>query len=154
VQKVLQNLLREAVSIRDAASIGEALSEGAAMTKNPILLTEFVRQALKRTVVKPYLQGAAALPVWQLEAGFEQEFEAAVEHAEFSSHIGVGPARMRDLLNRIATKLGNSAAATLVTGSNARFFVKQITEQRFPHLNVISHAEIPSSVQLVSLGQI
>lgn len=154
VQKVLQNLLREAVSIRDAGSIWEALSEGAAMTKNPILLTEFVRQALKRTVVKPYLQGASALTVWQLEAALEQEFEAAVEHAEFSSHITVGPARMRDLLNRITTKLGNAGAATLVVGSNARYFIKQITEQRFPHLNVLSHAEIPSSVQLVSLGQI
>jgi flagellar biosynthesis protein FlhA len=154
VQKVLQNLLREGVSIRDAASILEALSEAAAMTKNPILLTEFVRQALKRTVVKPFLQGSNTLPVWQLDPAFEQEFEAAVQHAEFNSHITVGPARMRDLLNRLATKLNGASGATLVAGSNARYFIRQITEQRFPHLHVLSHAEIPSSVQLVSLGQI
>ncbi|MDX2266592.1 MAG: flagellar biosynthesis protein FlhA [Bryobacter sp.] len=154
VQKILQNLLREGVSIRDAGSILESLSEGAAMTKNPILLTEFVRQALKRTVVRPLLQGSSTLPVWQLEPALEQEFEASVEHAEFNSHITVGPARMRDLLNRLTTKLGSASGATLVTGSNARFFVRQITEQRFPHLKVLSHAEIPTSVQLVSLGQV
>ncbi len=154
VQKILQNLLREGVSIRDSGSILEALTEGAGMTKNPILLTEFVRQALKRTVVKPFVQAANSLPVWQLDPAFEQEFESAVEHAEFSSHITVGPARMRDLLNRLGAKLNASGAAALVTGANARYFIKQITEQRFPHLSVLSHAEIPSSVQLVSLGQI
>jgi flagellar biosynthesis protein FlhA len=154
MQKILQNLLREGVSIRDAGSILEALTEGAAMTKNPVLLTEFVRQALKRTVVKPHLQGSSSLPVWQLEPSLEQEFEAAVEHAEFNSHIGIGPVRMRDLLNRLTARLGNSTSATLVTGSNARYFIRQIVEHRFPHLTVLSHAEIPSSVQLVSIGQV
>ncbi len=154
VQKILQNLLREGVSIRDAGSIVEALTEGAAMTKNPVLLTEFVRQALKRTVVRPHLQGSSSLPVWQLDPALEQEFEGAVEHAEFNSHLAIGPARMRDLLNRLANRVSGGNAATLVTGSNARYFIRQIVEQRFPHLTVLSHAEIPTSVQLVSLGQI
>ena len=56
VQRVLQNLLRERVSIRDAVSILEALGEAAASTRNPMLLTEYVRQAIRRTVVKPYLK--------------------------------------------------------------------------------------------------
>src|SRR5215813_7077175 len=55
VQRVLQNLLRERVSIRDGVTILEALGEAAATTRNPVLLTEYVRQALRRTIVKPYL---------------------------------------------------------------------------------------------------
>ena len=67
VQRVLQNLLRERVSIRDAVSILEALGEAAATTRNPVLLTEYVRQAIRRTVVKPYLNRAGELPAWFLD---------------------------------------------------------------------------------------
>src|SRR5579863_10036967 len=64
VQRVLQNLLRERVSIRDAVSVLEALSEAGASTRNPILLTEYVRQAIRRTVVRPYLNSAGDLPAY------------------------------------------------------------------------------------------
>src|SRR5215813_2103273 len=66
VQKVLQNLLRERVSVRDAVSILEALGEAAASTRNPVLLTEYVRQALRRVVVKPYLNRSGDLAAWFL----------------------------------------------------------------------------------------
>ena len=62
VQRVLQNLLRERVSVRDAVSILEALGEAAGITRNPVLLTEYVRQSIRRTVVKPYLNAAGDLP--------------------------------------------------------------------------------------------
>src|SRR6185503_834302 len=55
VQKVMQNLLRERVSIRDAVSVLESLGEAAAVTRNPILMTEYVRQGIRRNVVKPYM---------------------------------------------------------------------------------------------------
>jgi len=64
VQRVLQNLLRERVSIRDAVSILEALGEAGATTRNPVLLTEYVRQAIRRSVVKPYLNRTGDLPAW------------------------------------------------------------------------------------------
>src|SRR5580700_6073556 len=66
VQRVLQNLLRERVSIRDAVTILESLGEAAATTRNPVLLTEYVRQALRRTIVKPYLNSAGDLPAYLL----------------------------------------------------------------------------------------
>ena len=72
VQRVMQNLLRERVSIRDAVSILEALGEAAAATRNPVLLTEYVRQAIRRAVVKPYLNRAGDLPAWFLDPAIEQ----------------------------------------------------------------------------------
>jgi flagellar biosynthesis protein FlhA len=77
---VLQNLLRERVSIRDAVSILEALGEAAVSTRNPVLLTEYVRQTLRRSVVKPYVNRIGELPAWFLDPSIEQAIEAAVEH--------------------------------------------------------------------------
>ena len=67
VQRVLQNLLRERVAIRDAVTIVEALSEAAATTRNPVLLTDYVRQALRRIVVKPYLDPQGNLPAYLVD---------------------------------------------------------------------------------------
>ena len=91
VQRVLQNLLRERVSIRDAVSILEALGEAGASTRNPVLLTEYVRQAIRRAVVKPYLNRAGDLPAWFLDPAIEQAVEAAVEHGEQNSHMPLAP---------------------------------------------------------------
>src|SRR6202008_1663141 len=101
VQRVLQNLLRERVSIRDAVSILEALGEAAAATRNPVLLTEYVRQAIRRTVVKPYLNRAGELPAYLIEPGLEQIVESSVQHGEQNSHATLAPPAIRDLLQRI-----------------------------------------------------
>ncbi len=82
VQKVLQNMLRERVSIRDSVTILEALGEGAAMTKNPILLTEYVRQAIRRMLVKPYLNPNGDLPAFFVDSQIEQAIETSVEFNE------------------------------------------------------------------------
>ena len=75
VQRVLQNLLRERVSIRDAVSVLEALGEAGASTRNPVLLTEYVRQAIRRAVVKPHLNRAGELPAWFIDPAIEQTIE-------------------------------------------------------------------------------
>src|ERR1035438_9416323 len=82
VQRVLQNLLRERVAIRDAVTIVEALSEAAVTTRNPVLLTEYVRQALRRIVVKPYLDGQGNLPAYLIDPALEQLVEVSVQHGE------------------------------------------------------------------------
>ncbi|HLH16115.1 MAG TPA: flagellar biosynthesis protein FlhA, partial [Bryobacteraceae bacterium] len=102
VQRVLQNLLRERVSIRDAVSILEALGEAATATRNPVLLTEYVRQAIRRTVIKPYLNRSGDLAAWFLDPAIEQAVEKATEHGEQNSHLALGPQAIRDILNRIA----------------------------------------------------
>lgn len=155
VQKILQNLLRERVSIRDGVSILEAMSEGGAMTRNPTLITEFVRQSIRRTITKQLLTTGNELNAWLLNPELEQELEASVEHGEFNSHLTAAPAKVRDLLGRCKQHFGNPmASAVILTGSNSRFFVRQLTEPAFPNLSVISHSEIASGIQVNSLGQL
>ncbi len=153
VQKVLQNLLRERVSIRDAASILESLSEGACVTRNPTLLTELVRQASRRTLVRPLLNAAGELPVYFLDAGLERSIEGSVEHGETTSHLNLSPDLVSQLLDaaRGATAQGQGNW-TLLTSSGARYFVRQMLEANHPQATVLSHGEVPPGTRVVSLG--
>ena len=155
VQKVLQNLLRERVSIRDAASILEALGEAAPITKSTVLLTEYVRQAIRRQVVKPLIDTAGDLTAHFLDPAVEQAIESAVEHAENSSHLNLPPQRIRDIQERIKKCCGPvETPGVLLTSSGSRYFVRQITESIIPNLTVLSHNEIPPGNRIVSLGAV
>ncbi len=154
VQKVMQNLLRERVTIRDAVSILEAMGEAAQISHNPILLTEYVRQAIRRAVVRPYLSGQD-LRAWFLEPSVEQAFEAAVEHGEHSSHLNLPPQRIRDLVDRLTSIAGPADASTvLITGMQARPFIRLIAEPSLPGLVVLSPNELPPGVRLISNGTV
>jgi flagellar biosynthesis protein FlhA len=153
VQKVLQNLLRERVSIRDAVGILEALGEAAPITKNTVLLTEYVRQAIRRQVVKPLLEPSGDLSAFFLDPGLEQSIESAVEHTENSSHVNLSPQRIREIQERLKKCCTpQDAPGIMVTGSAARFFVRQIMESITPNLSVLSHNEIPPGNRVISLG--
>ncbi len=153
VQRVLQNLLRERVSIRDAVSILEALGEAAHITKNPTLLTEYVRQSIRRVVSKPYLNANGDLPVYFLDPSVEQMIESAVEHGEYTSHWNLSPQSVRDILERIRRVVGNPESAVVaLASSGARHFMRQLVEPSIGNLYFLSHSEIPSGVKVVSLG--
>ncbi len=155
VQKVLQNLLRERVSIRDGVSILEALSEAANTTKNPVLLTEFTRQCIRRTVVKPYLNQKGELPAYFLDTSVEQIMESAVQHSEQNSILVLSPQTVRDVVTRFERKLDNREVPTLVMASSgARYFLRQMLEGSMANVFPISHSEVPPGVKIISLGVI
>ncbi len=155
VQKVLQNLLRERVTIRDAVSILEALGDAAVSSRNAVLLTEYVRQAIRRSVVKPYLNRSGDLPAWFLDPSIEQAVERAVEHGEQNSHLTLAPQAIRDLLNRIATRVPSPETPVVaITSSGARYFLRQIAEPTLPNLFFLAHNEIPAGLRVQSLGNI
>jgi flagellar biosynthesis protein FlhA len=155
VQRVLQNLLRERVSIRDAVSILEALGEASVSVRNPVLLTEYVRQAIRRALVKPYLSRSGELPAWFLDPAIEHMVESNVEHGEQASHLTLSPQAARDILNRVAARVpAPDAPVAAITSSAARYFLRQITETTIPNLFFLAHNEIPGGVRIQSLGTI
>jgi flagellar biosynthesis protein FlhA len=155
VQRVLQNLLRERVSIRDSVSILEALGEAATSTRNPVLLTEYVRQAVRRAVVKPYLNRAGDLPAWFLDPAIEQAVEGAVEHGEQNSHLALAPQTIREILNRVAARIAAPEMPVIVvTSSGARYFLRQMVEAAIPNLLFIAHNEVPPGTRVQPLGTI
>ena len=94
------------------------LGEAAAATRNPVLLTEYVRQAIRRVVVKPYLNRSGELPAYFLDAASERAIESAVEHGEQSSHLNASPETIRDMVSRVERSIPRPEAPTvLLTGS-------------------------------------
>jgi flagellar biosynthesis protein FlhA len=155
VQRVVQNLLRERVSIRDAASILEALGEAAPATRNPVLLTDYVRQSIRRVIVKPYLNANGDLPAWFLESQLERFAEGGVEHSESNSALALAPNALRDLLDRFGRGVGPLESATVViTSSACRYFMRQAVESSLPNLFFLAHSEIPAGIKVLSLGVI
>ena len=152
IQRVLQNLLRERVPIRDSVTILEALGEGSQMTKNPILLTEFVRQAIRRTLVKAHVNPQGELAAYLLDAGTEQMIEGVIEHGEHNSVLGLAPQAMRDVVNKISGKLDAANPSVVLTNSAVRYFVRQILEPVAPQVTVLAHNEVPPETKVKPLG--
>jgi flagellar biosynthesis protein FlhA len=155
VQRVLQNLLRERVSIRDSVTIVEALGEAAVTIRNPILITEYVRQCLRRILLKPYLKTSGELAAYIVSPSIEQMVESAVEHGEQSSHLSLAPQAIRDILQRINKRVGSPETAVVaITSSGSRYFLRQMTEHSVRNLFFVSHNEVPVDVKILSLGVI
>ena len=155
VQRVLQNLLRERVSIRDSVTILEALGEAAVTTKNPVLLTEYVRQALRRIIVKPFLSPAGDLQAYLMDPMLEQMVETAVQHGEQNSHLAMPPPSIRDLMQRIAQKVGSpETPVAALTSSSSRYFLRQLVEPSVRNLFFLAHNEVPMEIKILSSGVI
>ncbi len=153
VQRVLQSLLREGVSIRDGVSILEALSEAGATTKNPILLTEYVRQAIRRTVVKPYLDANGDLPAFMLDTKTEQTIESSVQHTDQNSVLALSPQVVREIAGRLERKLDKPEMhAAVLVSAGARPFLRQLLENSASNIGFISHNEVPPGIRVISLG--
>jgi flagellar biosynthesis component FlhA len=114
-----------------------------------------VRQAIRRLVVKPYLNAGGDLPAYFLDPSLEQVVERAVEHSEFTSHLNLAPQAIRDVIDRIQRVVGApESAVAAVVSSGARCFLRQLAEPSIGNLYFLSHNEIPAGVKVVSLGVI
>jgi flagellar biosynthesis protein FlhA len=154
VQRVLQNLLREQVSIRDAGSVLEAVGEALITTRNPVLVTEFVRQQIRRLLIAPLLNESNELVVSFADPAIEQSLESAAEHGEHNSVLSMAPQSIRDILDRVRKRIDPEEPAVIVTSPGVRYFLRQILEVSHPNLSVLSQNEIPPGLAVVSRGAV
>ena len=157
VQKVLQQLLREQVSIRDLASILESLLDMAAGSKHPVLLVEAARQALGRALVRPLLSDNGGLQVVTLDAAMEEELGRAFGGQAPASGASLEPSFVRRILEGLKKLAGEQvrlATPVLLCNTPARFHLRRMLEPFLPKLVVLSPAEVPPVVQVQSVGMI
>jgi flagellar biosynthesis protein FlhA len=156
VQKILHNLLREAVPVRDLVTILETLADFAPATRNPLLLTEYVRQSLSRAICANYTNENDELLAFTLSPELDQSVTQAITHNEHMSVWNPDPRFAKDLLNRIrnTTSPGGDSSGVLVCSSSSRPHVKQLVAPYLPKLAVLSPNEIPMSIKFVSLGMV
>jgi flagellar biosynthesis protein FlhA len=156
IQKVLQQLLREQVSIRDLPSILETLLDTASTTKNPVALVEAARQGLGRALVRPLLSGSGGLRVVTLDHSLEEELGRAFSASQPASGPS-GPQpnfsrRILEGLKRIAGEQVVVASPVLMCSTPARYHLKRLLEPFLPKVVVLSPLEIPPVVEVQSLG--
>jgi len=157
VQKVLQQLLREQVSIRDLATILEALIDAAAVTKNPVLLVESTRQSLGRALVRPLLTPEGSLRVLALDGSLEEELSRAFNPQAASSpqSLALQPPLARRILDGLRRLLGEQANMmnpVLLCPTPARFHLKRLLEPFLPKMVVLSPGEIPPMVPVQTVA--
>ena len=158
IQKVLQNLLREGISIRDLLTIFETLADHAQVTRDTDVLTEYVRQSLKRAISAKYFAPNEATSVVTLDPKIEQEIMGSVKQTEQGAYLTLDPDRTKEIMNSVGdetAKLENLGRNPIViTSPIVRMYFKKLTEDYYPDLIVVSYNEIDSNVELQSVGMV
>lgn len=158
IQKVLQNLLREGISIRDLLTILETLADHAAMTRDTDVLTEYVRQSLKRAISGKYFVPNEITSVVTLDPVIEQDIMGSVKQTEQGSYISLDPDRSQKIIQATeaeAKKLEDMGKnPIIVTSPIVRMYYKRLTQDYLKDLIVISYNEIESNVELQSVGMV
>ncbi len=160
VQKVLQNMLREGISIRDLVTIFETLADYGTSTRDTDVLTEYVRQSpsIKRFISNKYFPANQSTSVVTLDPKIEQEIMNSVKQTEQGSYIAIDPEKNQRIMKSVkeeVEKLENIGGnPIIITSPIVRMYFKRMTKDYFPDLIVISYNEIESNVELQSVGMV
>lgn len=156
VQKVLQNLLMERVSIRDLHTIMETLADMGPVTKDPDLLTEYVRQSMARTITRQYQTPDGTLPLIALSQEVEDQLANSLQSTQQGTYLGLDPETAQTIIQNIEGQMEQFSVSNyqpiLLCSPLIRPHVKKLTDRFIPSLVVLSHNEISNDVRIESMG--
>ncbi len=158
IQKVLQNLLREGISIRDLLTIFETLADYATTTRDTDILTEYVRQSLKRAISGKFFPANETTSVVTLDPKLEQEIMASVKQTEQGAYLTLDPAKTKSIMESLGVEIKKledlGKIPLVITSPIVRAYFKKLTEDYYKDLVVVSYNEVESSVELQSVGMV
>ncbi|MFN2355063.1 MAG: flagellar biosynthesis protein FlhA [Desulfopila sp.] len=156
IMRILQNLLKEGVSIRDLRTILETMADWAPMTQDTDILTEYVRHALARTICTPLAENGV-IPLITLAKNVEDTIQEAVQHREQGSYLAIDPPvaqKILDAIGETTNAFQGGQVPTLLVAPPIRPHVRSLTERYYPTLTIISHNEIAPNLKIKSLGTV
>ncbi len=157
IQKVLMNLLKEGISIRDLVTVFEILADNASVSRDPDLLTEYVRQSLKRSISAKFFD-VETNQVLTLDPSVEQLIMDSVKQSEQGTYLTLDPESMQRILDATgveAEKLVASGRVPIIlTSPIVRIYYKRMIEDRYPDIIVISYSELDPTIELQSVGMV
>ena len=158
VQKVLQNLLKEGISIRDLLTIFETLADYSPTTRDTDILTEYVRQSLKRAISNKYFPPHETTNVVTLDPKVEQDIMGSIKQTEQGAYLNLDPEKTKKIMSSVGSevqKLENlGKSPIIITSPIVRMYFKRLTEDYYKDLIVVSYNEIESNVELQSVGMV
>lgn len=158
IQKVLQNLLEEGISIRDLVTIFETLADHASVTRDPDILTEYVRQSLKRAISNKYFPVGDVTNVVTVDPSVEQEIMNSVKNTEQGSYLSLDPERSRKIVESLGGELKKledmGKNPIVITSPIVRMYFRRLAKDYYKDIIVISYNEVESNVELQSVGMV
>ena len=158
VQKILQNLLKEGISIRDLLTIFETLADYGSTTRDTDVLTEYVRQALKPAISSKYFPQNDTTSVVTLDPKLEQEIMSSVKQTEQGAYLTLDPERTKAIVNATGKEIEKLDSLgknqIIITSPIVRMYFKRLVEDYYRDLSVVSYNEIESNVELQSVGMV
>ncbi|MBF0241547.1 MAG: flagellar biosynthesis protein FlhA [Desulfamplus sp.] len=158
VQKVLQNLLRERISIRDLLTIVETLADYAPMSKDPDLLTEYVRQKIAKGMLAPYIQPNKVLQVITIDRNLEEMLTKNIKHTEHGSYLAIEPQVVEQIVQSLSAEVEKQIAMDIqpvvMCSPALRRHFRKLIEHALPSVFVVSHAEIVDDINLQAGGKV
>ncbi len=158
IQKVLQNLLKEGISIRDLLTIFETLADYAATTRDTDILTEYVRQSLKRAISSKFFPANETTSVVTLDPKLEQDIMSSVKQTENGAYLTLDPEKTKGIMKSVGnevSKLENLGRnPIIITSPIVRMYFKRLTEDYYKDLIVVSYNEIDNNIELQSVGMV
>ncbi len=158
VQKVLQNLLRERISIRDLLTIVETLADFAPAGKDPDLLTEYVRQRVAKGMLAPYLQPGKKLQVITLDRKLEEILTKNIKRTDQGAYLALEPVLITEFVGAVSKQVEKlitlNTQPVLMTPPTLRRHVRRLIEPSLPNVFVVSHAEIVDDINLQAVGKV
>ena len=158
IQKVLQNLLHEGISIRDLVTIFETLADYAPTTRDTDVLTEYARQSLKRAISNKYFPAGDMTNVVTLDPKVEQEIMSSVKQTEQGAYLTLDPEVTGRIMESVQTELNKledlGKNPIIITSPIVRMYFKRLTQDYFKDLIIVSYNEIDSTVELQSVGMV
>jgi flagellar biosynthesis protein FlhA len=156
IQKVLVKLLKEKISIRDLVTIFETLADYGTYTKDPDVLTEYVRQALSRQITQQFSDGSEPIKVITLGPGAEKRIAESVQQTEQGSYLAMDPATSQALYRKVSEEVNKMAQSgtqpIILTSPTVRMYLRQLLERTLGDVPILSYSELEPNVEIQSVG--
>ncbi|MGG1520129.1 flagellar biosynthesis protein FlhA [Paenibacillus oryzisoli] len=156
VQKVLAKLLREKISVRDLVTILETLADYGTYTKDPEILTEYVRQALSRQITQQYTSIGDSLKVITVGPSVEKKIAESVQQSDQGSYLALDPSSSQIIHHRVTEQVSkliqSGQQPVILTSPTIRMYVRQLLERTLQDIPVLSYSELEPSVEIQSMG--
>ena len=156
VQKVLAKLLREKISIRDMVTIVETLADYGTYTKDPDVLTEYVRQALSRQITQQYTLKGETMRVITVGPNLEKKIAESVQQSEQGSYLALDPVSSQTLYQKLTEQVNrliqSGQQPIVLTSPTIRMYLRQIIERTMQDIPVLSYSELEPNVEIQSVG--
>lgn len=158
LQRVLANLLKEQVSIRDMTTILETLADYSRMTRDPDVLTEYVRQALRRQISRQYAGEEKRLQVLTLDPAVEEVLRESIQQSEFGSYLAVDPEIAQAVIDKVSRYqedlMRRGTTPVILCAPILRLYFKRLLDRFISDLVVLSYNEIDTHVQVEVVGMV